>query len=221
MPTRTRFHRSYALLVVVIVAGVVLWSVRHVGRWLVVQDPLEPAVAIAVLSGRMPTRALEAAQLYRQGLASQVWLTRPTGPGNELEQMGISFITEESYNQRVLAHLGVPANAIHILNPQIVNTADEVDLIARESLRQAAFKVIIVTTKTHTRRVRAIWHAKVGDSPRAIVRYASGDDFDPDHWWRRTSDALEVLREVCGLANTWSGFPLKPMRNGATPSPGS
>ena len=52
----------------------------HVGKWLVVEDPLEHAQAIVVLSGRMPMRALEAAKLYNAGYAPEVWLTRSSEP---------------------------------------------------------------------------------------------------------------------------------------------
>jgi uncharacterized SAM-binding protein YcdF (DUF218 family) len=210
MATRPRSPYWFVFFVLLLLAAVTILCARRVGRWLVVQDPLEPAAAIVVLSGRMPERALEAAELYRQRMAPQVWLTRPVGPGDELAQMGIPFVSEESYNERILMHFGVPTGAIRILDPPIVNTADEIDVTARQATHQAARKVIIVTTKAHTRRVRAIWHKKLGDSPRAIVRYASSDDFDPEHWWRRTRDALDVLREVFGLANTWAGFPAKP-----------
>src|SRR6266851_1209905 len=74
-------------------AGVILVFVLFfgVGRWLVVEDPLEKARAIAVLSGRMPLRAIEAAKLYRQGYAPEVWLTHSSEPGESLKRMGISF----------------------------------------------------------------------------------------------------------------------------------
>ena len=68
--------------------------------------------------------------------------------------------------------------------------------------------VIIVTTKPHTRRVRALWRALTRDQSRAIVRAASADPYDEDHWWRNTRDALDVVREVLGLMNTWAGLPL-------------
>src|ERR1700682_1594749 len=210
MATRPRSRYWFVLLLLVVVAASGIWCVRRVGRWLVVQDTLEPADAIAVLSGRMPERDVGAAQLYRESLAPRVGLTRPVDPGAELAQMDIPFVSEVSYSERVLMHFGVPASAIHILEPAIANTADEIDVIASQAKRDSASKVIIVTTKAHTRRVRAIWHKRVGRSPRAIVRYASGDDFDPEHWWRRTRDALDVLREAFGLANTWAGFPVKP-----------
>jgi len=70
--------------------------------------------------------------------------------------------------------------------------------------------VIIVTSKPHTRRVRLIWHKRVGNDPRLIIRYVSDDPFDAAHWWRKTSDALDVVREWLGIANAWAGFPLHP-----------
>jgi len=44
------------------------------------------------------------------------------------------------------------------------------------------------------------------------VRAAATDSFSPEHWWRATGDALEVLREVLGLLNAWAGLPLHPAR---------
>jgi len=70
--------------------------------------------------------------------------------------------------------------------------------------------VIIVTSKPHTRRVRMIWNRRVGDDPRAIIRYVSDDSFDPARWWRNTGDALDVVREVLGIVNALAGFPLHP-----------
>jgi len=45
----------------------------RVGRWLVVEDPLDKAQAIVVLSGRIPMRAKEAARLYKAAYAPQIW----------------------------------------------------------------------------------------------------------------------------------------------------
>jgi uncharacterized SAM-binding protein YcdF (DUF218 family) len=189
MSTRPRSRYWFVFFVLLLLAAVTILCVRRVGRWLVVQDPLEPGAAIVVLSGRMPERALQAAELYRQRMASQVWLTHPVGPGEELAQMGIPFVSEETYNERILAHFGVPPGAIHILDPTVVNPADEIDAIGRQATRDASSKVLIVTSKAHSRRVRAIWHKKIDGSPQAIVRYTSSDQFDAEHWWRHTRDA--------------------------------
>ncbi len=72
-----------------------LAAFSSVGRWLVVEDPLAKARAIAVLSGRMPVRAMEAAKLYRQGYAPEVWLTHSAEPGQALKAMGLAYEGEE------------------------------------------------------------------------------------------------------------------------------
>lgn len=179
-----------------------------IGRWLVVEDPVAKARAIAVLSGRMPVRALEAAKLYRQGYAHEVWLTHTSEPGQSLKALGIPFEGEEVYNARVLIHEGVPADAIHVLEPPIVNTADEVRVISKALEWEKDRSVILVTTKPHTRRVRLLWRKLARGECRAIVRAAANDPFDPRHWWRNTGDALDVVREVLGLMNAWAGLPL-------------
>jgi uncharacterized SAM-binding protein YcdF (DUF218 family) len=119
------------------------------------EDPLEKAQAIVVLSGRMPLRAMEAAKLYRKGFAPKVWLTRPTEPGAALEAMGIPFVGEDFYNSRILMHEGVPADAIRVLQPSILNTADELTAVSAH-LGKNGQKVIIVTSKVHTRRGKSM-----------------------------------------------------------------
>jgi uncharacterized SAM-binding protein YcdF (DUF218 family) len=181
-----------------------------VGRWLTIEDPLEKASAIAVLSGNMPLRAFEAAKLYREGYAPEVWLTHSAEPGETLKKMGIPFAGEDFYDARILIHEGVPEAAIHVLDPLIVNTADEMRAIGKALDGTKDRSVIIVTTKAHTRRTRLLWRRLAFGHGRAIVRAASADPFDPAHWWRTTSDALDVVREVLGMLNAWAGLPLKP-----------
>jgi len=163
-----------------------------------------------VLSGAMPLRAIEAAKLYREGYAPEIWLTHSAEPGEILGEMGIPFFGEDYYNKLVLIHEGVPPEAILVLDPPIVNTADEIKVTAIALARAKGSDVILVTTKAHTRRVRMLWRRRASGQGRAIVRAATEDPFDPRHWWRTTSDALDVVREVLGLLNVWAGLPLQP-----------
>ena len=182
----------------------------NVGRWLVVEDPLQKASAIAVLSGRMPGRALEAARVYKQGFASRVWLTHSTEPGETMKKLSIAFAGEETYNKQILMHEGVPESAIQVLEPPIVNTADEMKTIGAAVRNENQRKVIIVTSKVHTRRVRTLWNRLAARDGVAIVHGDSDDSFDPAHWWRNSSSALDVVREILGLLNAWAGLPLQP-----------
>jgi uncharacterized SAM-binding protein YcdF (DUF218 family) len=192
-----------------LLCGVGTWAFRRVGDWLVVDDPLTPAQVAVVLSGDMPIRAIEAAEIYRESYASRIWITRPVDSTDRLHELGIDYLGESFYNQRTLLALGVPVEATRVIESRIVNTEDEVRLISRQARDEDIHRVIIVTSKAHTRRLRTIWRKLVGSDPTLIVRYAREDTFDPAHWWRQTRDALEVVREVLGLANVWSGFLLK------------
>jgi uncharacterized SAM-binding protein YcdF (DUF218 family) len=207
-PERRRPRLWIFFLVALFLAGAfVFW---RVGRWLVVEDPLEKATAIAVLSGRMPARAVEAARVYKQGYATRVWLTHTAEPGASMEKLSIPFAGEEFYNKQVLMHEGVPESAIQVLEPPILNTADEMETIGRALKKENQRAVIIVTSQVHTRRVKPLWRRISARDGAAIVHGVSDDSFDPAHWWRNTKDALDVVRELLGLANAWAGLPLRP-----------
>src|SRR5437899_4900673 len=168
-------HRARRVLWVVGVGALLFALVIFfgVGRWLVAEDQLGKASAIVVLSGAMPMRAIEAAKLYHEGYAPEVWLTHSTEPGETLQEMGIPFAGEDHYNALVLIHEGVPAKAIHVLKPPIVNTADEVKVAASALVRAKGEAVILVTTKVNTRRLSLLLRRLASGQWQGIVRAAS------------------------------------------------
>ena len=202
------------LVVLGLIAVLLPWGASGLGDWLVVADPLEPARAIVVLSGRVPFRATEAASIHRGGWAREVWLTKEVRSAEDLalDRLGIPLLRGEALNREVLERMGVPPGAIRLMSEGVQNTVDELRLVATELRRNGGGPVIIVTSKAHSRRVRATWSAVVGSSPRAIIRYAGEEPYHGGHWWRNTRDALDVSREVFGLLNVWAGFPVQPDR---------
>lgn len=204
---RRRFILFLLLLALVVCAVV---AFRGAGRWLIYENPLRRADVIVVLSGSMPARAEEAARLFRAGYAPEVWVSRPLSPAAELAQMGVHYIGEEDFNREVLVHQGVPESAVHVFPDAIVDTEQEVSEISREMRLEGKTTAIIVTSRQHTRRVRALWSKLVGKNPAAIVRGAPQDPFDADRWWSNTRDALSVVREILGLLNVWTGLHVRP-----------
>jgi uncharacterized SAM-binding protein YcdF (DUF218 family) len=196
------------ILIVLGLAGTVVFF--KIGQWLVVQDPLVHADVIIILSGSLPDRAVQAAEIYNAGYADQVWVSPPISPVEELKATNISFLGEDFYNEKVLLAQGVPPDAIRVLDQPSANTEEEVREISRWLHNNNFHQAIVVTSKPHTRRVRTIWRKLIGYDPRLIVRFASEDPYDGVHWWRHTHDALVVVRETLGLFNTWAGFPLRP-----------
>lgn len=199
------------LVAVVVLLGLGVFTTRQLGRWLVVADPLETAPVLVVMAGDAPFRALEAAALFTEGRAPEIWLTRATVPAREaaLARLGIRYVTDDVYSRAVLEKLGVPASAIRLLPDPVDSTGAELSVVGRELVRRGVDRALIVTSPAHTRRVRITWDAAVGASPRAVVRPAREDRHDLDHWWRRKSDAKTVTREWFGILNAWLGFPLR------------
>jgi hypothetical protein len=208
-PRRLSF-RIVALAVVLLLFAGAVAAVRGAGRWLIREDSLQPVDVIVVLSGSMPARAEEAARIFRLGYAREVWLTRAVSPAEELTAMGIHYTGDEEYNREVLIRAGVPEAAVRILPGTIVDTQQEIELVAREMRLTGKQRAMMVTSLQHTRRVRTLWGRLAGKNLRVIVRGAPRDPFDRDHWWRNTRDALSVVRELLGLANVWAGLPVRP-----------
>jgi len=147
--TKTRWRVIVVFLVLAIVVGLSAVGIGGVGHWLVVVDPLENAHVIAVLSGEIPFRAMEAASIYRNGRATEVWITRAIRPSSEaaLAKLGIQFVRGETYNKQVLQKLGVPADAIRLLNKGVRNTEEEVQVIAHELKR---ILLLLLTRSRHS-----------------------------------------------------------------------
>jgi uncharacterized SAM-binding protein YcdF (DUF218 family) len=198
--------------VLVAMFGAAVFAFRHAGRWLIRESALSHADAILVLSGSMPYRAEEAAKVYQQGFAPEIWLTHPVSPSEELQSMGISYESDEDYDKGVFAHDGVPAGAVRVLPQEIVNTEEELEEAHAELAREGKSTILIVTSLPHTRRVAAIWRRLYGADSRAIVHGAPEDPFDADRWWGNTRDALSVTREYFGLLNAWTGLPVRPQK---------
>jgi len=196
-----------ALALLALSAGLAL--ILSVGHWLVKEDSLQKANAIAVLSGNFPARALEAASLYRSGYATEIWLTHPGPQPEALAEMGIHYPSEADFNYQVLRRQGVPAKAIHVLDSQIINTSDELEVIGSALQRKNNASVIVVTNKAHTRRVHELWNRFDPARGKIIVHGLANDDFDPSAWWTRTGDTHQVIHELLGMINVWAGLPMQ------------
>jgi uncharacterized SAM-binding protein YcdF (DUF218 family) len=187
-----------------------------VGKWLVREDSLQPASAIAVLSGGIPTRALEAAALYHAGYSKEIWLTHPDDHGDPLKELGINPPSEDEFNIRVLRRAGVPAKAIRVLETPIVNTDEELDEISAALQAKGGGKVIIVTNKSHTRRVHILWTKFFGSRGVAVIHALPDDDYAGDRWWRDPGSMTQVSHEVFGILNVWAGLPVQRINRPST-----
>jgi uncharacterized SAM-binding protein YcdF (DUF218 family) len=204
--------RRYFAIVVLLIAALGIYALRHLGEWLELDEPLQPAKAIVVMGGGIPFRAIEAANLYKAKWAGEVWITQ--GAINSasilLARIGIPQGTEEDTNELILEKLGVPTDAIHLIPERVQNSVAEEKAILHYAGNSLRVPLILVSSKYHTRRLRVIWDKVNGKDAPLIVRYAPEEPYDAARWWSNTSDALSTFKELFGILNAKAGFPIEP-----------
>jgi uncharacterized SAM-binding protein YcdF (DUF218 family) len=191
---------------VVAAAAVAFAAFRGAGKFLVVEDPLPArADAIVVLAGSIADRALEAAALYRAGIAPRVVVTRERRRQGEavLRQHGVELPESDALLMFALEGLGVPRTAIAVLGRRAVSTETEARTIARWACRRGFGSLVVVTSKSHTRRARIILRQTLGPGIAVAVRASRWDTFSPRHWWSVRRHAKMVSSEWQKLANYW------------------
>jgi len=172
----------------------------------VVADPLPPrADAIVILAGSVPDRALAAADLYRAGLASRVVVTRErAGTGQAaLHARGVRLPEDAELTVMALRGLGVPSQAIVVLRRRAVSTESEARTIARWACAHRLQRVVVVTSRAHSRRARLILRQALGPGIALAMHPSRYDAFASARWWRVRRDAKIVLSEYEKLANYW------------------
>jgi uncharacterized SAM-binding protein YcdF (DUF218 family) len=120
----------------------------------IVSDPISRADAIVVLSGGLPTRPFEAAELWQRGLADKILISQPS------EERAVSIGAMPSHselNREILLKLGVPGGVIETFGTANQNTRDEAVSLREWAERNAASAFIIPTEIFPARRVRWIF----------------------------------------------------------------
>jgi uncharacterized SAM-binding protein YcdF (DUF218 family) len=186
-----------SLLFVVVLCAVLYFArgpiLRFSGETWVVEDPLDRADAIIVLSDDnfYADRATRAADLYRHGMAPIV-----VASGRRLRPYaGIAELMEHDLIER-----GVPKDKIVRISHNAENTREEAQALAQQALERKWRSVIVVTSNYHTRRARYIFLHVFPAQTQVRVSGAQDGDFDPQHWWQSRKSLKEFTRELAGMA---------------------
>jgi uncharacterized SAM-binding protein YcdF (DUF218 family) len=195
-----------ALVVGLCLAAAVVALLPLAGRVLVVADPVpRSADAIVVLAGSIRDRALEAARLYRDGVAPLVVVTRESLPAGAvaLRAAGVDLPESDALLRSALIGLGVPPRAILTLRRRAESTATEANTIARWACTHDVRRLVVVTSPPHTRRARLVLGRALGPDVALAVRPAPEDGFAGRRWFHVRRDAKIVLSEWQKLAHHW------------------
>jgi uncharacterized SAM-binding protein YcdF (DUF218 family) len=144
-------------------------------------------------------RWLEGVELHRERRAPVIVLSPgPTERAElELRSRGIRFPSEGETARDVILQLGVPADAVRILPGSVDNTAQEAEALHRLVRETTWQRVIVVTSRYHTRRAGFAFRREFRNSGVAIfVRASRYDESEPGRWWRHRGDIRFVTSEL-------------------------
>lgn len=194
---------AYLLLIAAIVAAGAMAGLGALGWWVDFSDEPSPADVIVVLAGSY-SRPPYAADLFKRGLAPEVWLSRPApySADDKVRDLGIPLPLEEDVNRKILLKMGVPAGSIKLYGRGVLSTADEALSFAREYAAKGK-RVMVVTSHYHARRAKRIFSARL---PGAEVRVVATPYDDPiGQWVRNKFLAQSVVLEGLKTAFYFGG----------------
>lgn len=196
------------LLFIVLIAAVAVYFtgstlLTPIGAYLIDEDPAVPADAIVVLAGSVPDRILEGVTLYQDKLAPRIILSR--GRENaayaKLDALGVKLPRVYDLNRSVAEQLGVPATAIvEVGGGKDGSTLLEAQAMLSYVRAQGYKSILLVSSKSHTRRAAAIYRHLADGGVSVISRPSRFDRFQADGWWRDRTDIRRVLIEYQKLA---------------------
>ena len=200
-PTLARGGALRRTLILLSIAAVVggAYAFVHLGTFLTREDPLIKADAIFVLAGTRMLRPLEAADLYREGYAPVIVMTRGTEePAVDLlARRGHAMAPDVERARDVFAEMGIPREAVVIPDRIHDSTAAEAITLRETATRRGWRRVIVVTSRFHLRRAGfAIRRELRGTDLQVVMRASRYDPLHPDRWWTRRAELRWMLSEL-------------------------
>ncbi|MEI6082443.1 MAG: YdcF family protein [Verrucomicrobiota bacterium] len=161
-------------------------------HWLVVSVPMEKADALIVLGGEPLARPMEAARLYKAGVAPRVFVT---GRG------------DFGMNRRILLEGGVPPDRITV-ESRAITTQSNASLLKPMLEAAKVRSALIVTSPFHTRRALATFRKVMPDIHFGVTDASIG-------WWGKPEGRGDVNRfaavEFLKTAEYWLLYGVSPV----------
>jgi uncharacterized SAM-binding protein YcdF (DUF218 family) len=197
-PRTGGFFRRILVIALFLVVGGAVYLFVQAGNLLTHEDPLRKADAIVVLAGTRMTRPLEGADLYLEGYAPRVVMTRePQDAGDTVvSRRGFRVQADVDRAREVFIDMGVPREAILIPDRIHDSTAAEA-ITVRELAAQYRWRtVIVVTSRFHlTRAGFAVRRELAGTDVDVVMRASRYDPLRPQRWWTRRGETRWVVSE--------------------------
>lgn len=175
---------------------------RAAGSLLIVEDELQPADAIFVLSGNAFDRGMEAAKIFRGGHSFMIVCTGEN-IATDIKALGLLYTEGQITKIMVTSEAKVDSNYVVLLEKG-TSTQEESDAILAYCQANQLKKIIVVSTKFHTRRVDNVFRDKFESAGiRVIIRGASHFRYDEDLWWENEYGLIDLNNEYIKMVYYW------------------
>lgn len=164
------------------------------------EDPV-PVQRIFVLGGGNFDRGFKAARLLYQGFAPQIICTGSYISGT-VKSLGFEYTEAELTRMRILS-LDVDSNLVHALSMG-TSTMEESDIILDYCLINNWNKIIIVSDKFHSRRIRNVFIEKFSEAGiESVIVGAPSSRYKESEWWREEAGLIMVNNEYIKHLYYW------------------
>ena len=174
---------------------------KGIGNFLIVEDTEITVDAAFVLSGNVLERCEKGAEIFLQGHAPTI--VAIGGNINEaVRAIGIE-VNGAQLSQKALISMGVDSSAIKLIE-RGTSTYEESEEILAYSQVMGFKRVMIISSKYHTRRIQNVFKDKFQEAGiEVIVLGAEPLDYDLDKWWESESAMIFVNNEYVKLIYYW------------------
>lgn len=170
----------------------------HLGRYLIVEHPLQKSDLIVCLAGGNVERGLAVADAYQKGLAPRIFMAREVPPdGYELlKERGVDYPESVDLMIKLLEGQGIPRSAFLTSDRPTKSTFEEAELVRELVMNSDYNSLIIITTPYHCRRAWLTFRKVFEESDvRMLMLPSPYSDFKPADWWKKRRYLREVIIE--------------------------
>jgi len=181
------------------------------GGYLILDHPLKKADLIVCTPGPPLGQALTAARLFREGLASRIFIPRKSPPAglDILKEEGGRYPEASDLFMETLKQLKVPESACTVSNRGVDSVREAAEALQPWALQKEIRSMIIVTPPYRARRTyRVFQNAFDGNEVEIMVSPSRYSGFQADTWWRSDRYRSEVIMEYqkliyYGIGGLW------------------
>ena len=178
------------------------WASK-IGAWLDMPVTVAQADAIVVLGGAPNGRLPVAIELFREGLAPELWYT------GAVEESQSGDGTSAQLAVKRAQEMGVPSEAITLL--ATTSTWEDGQQIAATVTARDIRSILVVTDWYHGHRALcAIHHHLQDDAVQVYYQPVETHGLGPDDWWLSAAGQRVVMTELYKNLFYWGYYGLAP-----------